>query len=124
MARSSAVSRNSASSADWTACRLGPQEAVARMMAPSAKRAWQRVWRIVFHSLHRRHGHDGAAVTTQAWLWWMAGIAMALAVFAALAEHRRARRRDLDRVGIIPWNFIQVIAFLVAIVAAALALKV
>jgi hypothetical protein len=62
-------------------------------------------------------------VTTQAWLWWTAGGALALAAFAALAEHRRSRRRDLDRVGLVPWNFIQIVAFLAAIVAAALALK-
>ena len=61
-------------------------------------------------------------MTTQA-LWWTAGIAMALAALAALAEHLRGRRRDLDRVGLMPWNFIQLLAFLVAIVAAALAVK-
>ena len=62
-------------------------------------------------------------MTTQAQLWWTAGIAMALAAFAALAEYRRNRRRDLDRVGLMPWNFIQLFAFLAAIVATALALR-
>lgn len=62
-------------------------------------------------------------MTTQAWLWWAAGIAMTLAVLSAFAEHRRSRRRDLDKVGLMPWNFIQVVAFLAAVIAAALALK-
>lgn len=61
-------------------------------------------------------------MTTQAWLWWTSGTAMAVAVVAAFAEHRRSRRRDLDKVGVMPWNFIQVIAFLSAVIAAALAL--
>ncbi len=60
---------------------------------------------------------------TQAGLWWGAGSALAVAVLAAFAEHRRSRRRDLDRVGVMPWNFIQIFAFLIAILAAALALK-
>ena len=60
---------------------------------------------------------------TQAGLWWGAGIALAVAVLTAFAEHRRSRRRDLDRVGVMPWNFIQIIAFLIAILAAVLALK-
>jgi hypothetical protein len=48
---------------------------------------------------------------------------MTLAVLSAFAEHRRSRRRDLDKVGLMPWNFIQVVAFLAAVIAAALALK-
>lgn len=39
-------------------------------------------------------------------------------------QFRRSRRRDLDKVGWMPWNFIQILGFLGAIVAAALALKV
>ena len=60
---------------------------------------------------------------TQGWLWWTAGILLATAVLAALAEHLRSRRRDLDKVGWMPWNLIQILAFLGAIVAAALALR-
>ncbi len=62
-------------------------------------------------------------MTTQAWLWWTCGVSAAVAALAALAEHRRNRRRDLDNVGWVPWNFIQILAFLGAIVAAALAVK-
>lgn len=59
----------------------------------------------------------------QATLWGLAGACLLLAALAALAEHRRARRRDLDRAGWMPWNFIQIAAFLVALVSAALAIK-
>ena len=60
---------------------------------------------------------------TQAGLWWTAGAAMALAVAAGFAEHRRGRRRDLDRIGWMPWNLIQCLAFLAAVAAAALAVR-
>jgi hypothetical protein len=62
-------------------------------------------------------------MTTQDALWWTAGAALLVAVLAAFGEHRRTRRRDLDEVGWVPWNFIQVMAGLGAVVAAALALK-
>ena len=55
-------------------------------------------------------------------LWIAAGGLALLAAFAALAEHRRGRRRNLDRVGWMPWNLIQVLAFLGAMAAAAVAL--
>ncbi|MDT9599829.1 hypothetical protein [Sphingosinicella rhizophila] len=60
---------------------------------------------------------------TQAGLWWGAGVSMAIALLAGLAEWRRGKRRDLDRVGIMPWNAIQIFALLIAVIAAALALK-
>lgn len=62
-------------------------------------------------------------MTTQAILWALAGAAAALAVWAGFAEHRRSKRRDLDRVGWMPWALIQVLAGIAAAVAAALALK-
>jgi hypothetical protein len=62
-------------------------------------------------------------VTTQDMLWTGAAVATVIAIGSAFAEHRRTHRRDLDKVGLMPWNFIQVIAFLAAILAAALALK-
>ena len=52
----------------------------------------------------------------------LAAAMLALAVLAAWAEHRRTRRRDVDRPGWVPWNAIQVMAFLLAIVLAGLAL--
>jgi len=56
-------------------------------------------------------------------LWTAAACLLALAVFAAFAEHRRQRRRDVDRPGFVPWNAIQLFAFLLAVVAAMLAVK-
>jgi hypothetical protein len=56
-------------------------------------------------------------------LWALAGSAAALSALAALADRRRTRRRDLDRPGLVPWPLIQVLALLVAAVAAAFALK-
>ena len=62
-------------------------------------------------------------MTTQAWLWSTAGVSAAIAAFAVFAEHRRSRRRDLDKVGWVPWNFIQILGFMGTIVFAVLALK-
>jgi hypothetical protein len=62
-------------------------------------------------------------MTTQAALWAGAGTFAAVAVAAALAERRRMHRRDLDRPGWVPWALIQILAILLAAVAAALALK-
>ncbi len=64
-----------------------------------------------------------ADLSTDQMLWLIAGLLLAVALIAAFAEHRRKNRRDLDRVGLMPWNLIQVIAFLCAVAAAALALK-
>jgi membrane protease YdiL (CAAX protease family) len=55
--------------------------------------------------------------------WSLAGALVLLAVFAAWAEHRRGRRRDLDSVGWVSWNLVQILAFLGAVGAAVLALK-
>ena len=56
-------------------------------------------------------------------LWCAAGALALVAALAALAEHLRGKRRNLDRPGLMPWNLIQVLALLGAMVAAALALK-
>jgi hypothetical protein len=56
-------------------------------------------------------------------LWLAAALLLALAVVAAFAEHRRQRRRDVDRPGFVPWNAVQIFAFLLAVIAATLALK-
>ncbi|TFI57739.1 hypothetical protein E2493_13490 [Sphingomonas parva] len=56
-------------------------------------------------------------------LWVAAAGLFVLAAVAALAEHRRNRRRTLDRVGWVPWNVIQVLSFMGSVVALALALK-
>ncbi|MDB5689241.1 MAG: hypothetical protein JWL91_1117 [Sphingomonas bacterium] len=59
----------------------------------------------------------------QAGLWTIAGGAVALVLVAGLADWRRNRRRDLDRVGWVPWPLVMILAMIVAAVATALALK-
>jgi len=56
-------------------------------------------------------------------LWAVAGALLLLAIWSAFAEHRRRKRRNLDRPGWVPWDLLQILAFLGAVVAAALALK-
>jgi hypothetical protein len=62
------------------------------------------------------------AMLTQANLFAASGLLAALAAASAFAEHRRQKRRNLDSVGWVPWDLIQILAFLLAVVAAALAL--
>ncbi|HEX8655543.1 MAG TPA: hypothetical protein VF693_10015 [Allosphingosinicella sp.] len=62
-------------------------------------------------------------MTAQAIAWWAAGIAAVLTVLAGLAERARNRRRNLDRVGWMPWQLISVLAFFAAIGLGALALN-
>jgi hypothetical protein len=59
----------------------------------------------------------------QAELWAVAIGAALLVVVAGLADRRRARRRDLDRAGWVPWPLIMVLAMIVAAAAVALAIK-
>jgi hypothetical protein len=63
-------------------------------------------------------------MTTQAILWTLSGASLAVALTAGFAEHRRTKRRDLDRPGWMPWAVIQILAAIATVVAAALALKV
>ncbi len=56
-------------------------------------------------------------------LWIAAGASAVIAIFAALADRRRARRTRLDRVGWVPWSAILLAALMVGAVCAALALK-
>jgi drug/metabolite transporter (DMT)-like permease len=67
--------------------------------------------------------HGASRMTTQAGLWTLSGLFLVLAVVAGFAEHRRTRRRNLDRPGWVPWMLIQVLAGIGAVVAFALALK-
>jgi hypothetical protein len=62
-------------------------------------------------------------LTTAQWLWIAAGAFLALAALAVLLEQRRRRRRDIDRPGLVDWNVVQLLAFTLAILSAALALK-
>lgn len=51
------------------------------------------------------------------------GTFVAIAAGSVLADWRRTKRNDLDRVGWMPWTLIQVMAMLGAVVTAALAIK-
>ena len=54
--------------------------------------------------------------------WWLvAGAAVLVAVWSGIADHRRVRRDDLDRVGFVDWRTVQIAALAGAIIAASLA---
>jgi hypothetical protein len=53
--------------------------------------------------------------------WAAAGAAAVLAIAAGLAEWARGRRRNLDRVGWMPWQLLSVLALFATIILAALA---
>ena len=53
-------------------------------------------------------------------LWLAAALFAALAALAAWRDHARAKRRDLDRPGLMPWSLILVLAMLLAVVCGAL----
>lgn len=57
-------------------------------------------------------------------IWGQLALAMsALAGTAAIADARRMRRRDFDRVGFMPWSMIFILSLVVAVCATAFALK-
>lgn len=62
-------------------------------------------------------------MTTELWLWGAAGVALAVVVFAGLAEARRNRRRNLDNTGWVPWRGVQALGFFAVLAFAILALK-
>jgi len=62
-------------------------------------------------------------MTIQATLWTAAASAGALAVAAGVAERRRSRRRDIDKVGWVPWPLVQVVALALAALMVAYAIK-
>ncbi len=55
-------------------------------------------------------------------LWLLAAAFAALAALAGWADSRRARRRDVDRPGFVPWQPILVLALMASVVSLALAL--
>ncbi|WP_033922343.1 hypothetical protein [Sphingomonas sp. 37zxx] len=64
----------------------------------------------------------------QAWFWthkaWVAVAALlAVALLAGVAEHRRTRRADWDRVGVVYWPSVQMFALIGAFIAALLAIR-
>ena len=54
-------------------------------------------------------------------LWTLTTLFAALAALAAWRDHRRARRRDVDRPGWVPWSLVLVMAMLLTVACGALA---
>jgi hypothetical protein len=53
-------------------------------------------------------------------LWTAAALFAAFAALAAWRDHARARRRDVDRPGLMPWQLLTVLSLLLALVCGAL----
>jgi hypothetical protein len=62
-------------------------------------------------------------MTKQAMFLMLAGAAALFAVLAAVRDKQRTKRRNLDKPGWIPWDVLQILAGIVAVVALVLALK-
>jgi hypothetical protein len=59
----------------------------------------------------------------QARLWGGAAVCVGIAIVSGLAEARRRRRRNLDRVGVVAWPAVQVAAMMGAVILASVALN-
>jgi predicted membrane metal-binding protein len=59
-----------------------------------------------------------------AYFWLLAAAFAALALLSGWADHRRGKRRNLDRPGWVPWQLILVLAMMASVVCAALAIMV
>jgi len=56
--------------------------------------------------------------------WWIAvAVAVVLAIAAGIADWRRSRRADLDRIGVLDWRTVQVLCLIVAAMLGAVALN-
>jgi hypothetical protein len=55
--------------------------------------------------------------------WTGAGASLALAIFAGFRDWRRKRRVNLDKIGIIDWPTVQVLALFAAAILASIAYK-
>ncbi len=51
--------------------------------------------------------------------WTAAAACAALALLAGWADHRRGKRRDVDRPGWVPWQLVLVLAMMASLVCAA-----
>jgi hypothetical protein len=56
-------------------------------------------------------------------LWILAGAFVALGLGAMIAGHRRNKRRDIDRPGVVPWQTVEILSFFLAFGAAVLAVR-
>jgi len=57
-------------------------------------------------------------------LWTLTAFFAALAALAAWRDHARAKRRDIDKPGWVPWQLVLVLAMLLAVVCGALGILV
>ncbi|MCM8729530.1 hypothetical protein ACFO8O_00920 [Hephaestia sp. GCM10023244] len=51
-------------------------------------------------------------MTTRDWCFAAAGLSLALAIGSGVADRRRARRKNADRVGMVNWATVQVFALI------------
>ena len=56
-------------------------------------------------------------------LFILAGAFLLLGIVATIAGHRRNKRRDIDRPGVVPWQLIEILSFFLAFGAALLAVR-
>jgi hypothetical protein len=56
-------------------------------------------------------------------LWSGAAGAVLVALASGWGEHRRRERRELDRVGWVPWQAVQLVAMVMALVLVSVALN-
>ena len=59
----------------------------------------------------------------QHYYWWAGGTALAVMIFAGVADWRRNNRKRIDDIGWVPWRGIQVAALFAAIAILVLAMK-
>lgn len=55
-------------------------------------------------------------------LWTSVGAALLVAVIAGFGERKRKRRADMDRIGLVSWPFVQMMALLAALILTSVAL--
>ena len=67
-------------------------------------------------------GRERQGVTGETMLWSATGASAALAVWAGVADWRRANRRRIDDWGWMPWRGVQVAALFAALLLATIAL--
>lgn len=62
-------------------------------------------------------------MSVQHWQWGAAAAALLISILSGIAEHRRARRAYLDRIGWVPWRGLQIGGLFAALALVLIALK-
>ena len=57
------------------------------------------------------------------WGWSAVALSVVVAILSGWADHRRVSRDNLDRIGIIDWRTVQLVAIATAIIGASVALN-